>query len=99
MGLLYPDMARDGEFVGMFKLVIDLGADEAPFLASLKTFTSKFVNLALRRLRPQASSNVAALPIAYPRLKIAILKWAYLQEPKFGICPSPDGGRVQHLPC
>ena len=98
MGLLYPDMARDGEFVNMFKLVIDLGADKAPFLASLKEFTSKFVNPALRRLRPQAFSNVAALPMLYPRLKVAILKWTYSQEPKFGFCPSPDCGRIQHLP-
>lgn len=98
MVVLYPDMARDGEFVNMFKLVIDLGAGKAPFLASLKEFTSKFVNPTMRRLRPQAFSNVAALPIIYPRLKIAILKWTYLQEPKYGFCASPDCSRVQHLP-
>ena len=28
----YPDMGQDGEFVNVFKLVIDLGGDGAPFL-------------------------------------------------------------------
>ena len=97
MVVLYPDMAGDGDFVNMFKLVIDLGAGKAPFLASLKEFASKFVNPALRRLRPQAFSNVAALPTVYPRLKIAILKWAYLQEPKHGWCASPDCSKIKHL--
>ena len=31
-------------------------------------------------------------------MKIAVLKWAYSQEPKFGFCPVPDCGKINNLP-
>ena len=98
MMVTYPDMVQDAEFVNVFKLVIDLGADRAPFLASLQSFASKFVNPQVRRLRLNAFSSAAGLPLECPRLKIAVLKWAYSQEPKFGFCPVPDCGKINHLP-
>ena len=98
MMVTYPDMVQDAEFVNVFKLVIDLGADGAPFLASLQSFASKLVNPQVRRLRLNAFSSAAGLPLECPRLKIAVLKWAYSQEPKFGFCPVPDCGKINHLP-
>ena len=97
MALTYPDMVAGAEFVGTFKLVIDLGAGKAPFLASLQGFAARFVNPQVRKLRMQAFSAVAALPDKVPRLKIAILKWAYMQEPKFGFCPVPDVSKFKNL--
>ena len=96
--MTYPDMVQDAEFVNVFKLVIDLGADGAPFLASLQSFASKFVNPQVRRLWLNAFSSAAGLPLKCPRLKIAVLKWAYSQEPKFGFCPVPDCGKIKNLP-
>ena len=31
-------------------------------------------------------------------MKIAVLKWAYKQEPKLGFCPVPDCGKIKNLP-
>ena len=98
MMITYPDMVQDAQIVNAFKLVIDLGADGAPFLASLQSFASKFVNPQVRRLRLNAFSIADGLPLECPRLKIAVLKWAYSQEPKFGFCPVPDCGKINHLP-
>ena len=74
----------------VFRFVIDLGADDAPFLKSLQAFTSRFVNPEVRRLRLAAFAAVASLPLEMPRLKIACLKWSYQQPPSFGFCPNPD---------
>jgi hypothetical protein len=98
MMVTYPDMACDEEFVNVFKLVVDLGADGAPFLASLQSFASRFVNPQVRRLRLHAFSSAAGLPLECPRLKIAVLKWAYKQEPRFGFCPVPECGKINQLP-
>ncbi len=98
MMMEYPDMAQDEEFIQLFKLVIDLGADGAPFLAGLKAFTSKFVNPELRRARLVAFSGVAGLPANCPHLKVAVLKWTYKQAPKFGFCPVPDCNKLKSHP-
>ena len=98
MMVTYPELVQDAEFVNVFKLVIDLGADGAPFLASLQSFASKFVNPQVRRLRLNAFSSASDLPLECPRLKIAVLKWAYSQEPKFGFCPVPDCCKINQLP-
>lgn len=40
---------------------------------------------------------LADVPLQYPRLKVAFLKWSYRQTPKFGFCPLPDTGKVKML--
>lgn len=40
---------------------------------------------------------LADVPLEYPRLKVAFLKWSYRQMPKFGFCPLPDSGKVKML--
>ena len=81
MVLTYPDLATEEGLLGIFRLVVDLGAEGAPFLKSLQGFTSRFVNPELRRLRLQAFNSVSELALEWPHLKVAILKWAYKQEP------------------
>ena len=68
----YPGMASGAALVNVFKLVIDLGADGAPFLKFLQLVASRFVNPLARRLRLHAFSNVVGLPTQCPRLKIAV---------------------------
>ena len=98
MLLTYPGLAGEEDFVKVFNLVIDLGAEKAPFLGSLQAFTSRFVNPQLRRLRLHAFACVADLALEHPRLKVAILKWCYTQHPKRGFCPSPDCAKVKQHP-
>ncbi|MEE2610553.1 MAG: hypothetical protein VX992_07860, partial [Acidobacteriota bacterium] len=31
-------------------------------------------------------------------MKIAVLKWAYSQEARFGFCPVPDCGKINQIP-
>ena len=62
MMVTYPDMASGAEFVNVFKLVIDLGADGAPFLKSLQLVAPRFVNPLVCRLRLHAFSHAVGLP-------------------------------------
>ena len=80
--MIYPAMASGAEFVNVFKLVIDLGADGAPFPKSLQLVASRFVNPLVRRLRLHAFSNAVGLPMQCPRLKIAVMKWAHSHGPR-----------------
>ena len=59
MMVTYSELVQDAELVNVFKLVIDLGADGAPFLASLRSFASRFVNPQVRRLRLNAFSSAS----------------------------------------
>ena len=81
MMITYPNMVLDAEFMDVFKLVIDLGADGAPFLKSLQLVASRFVNPLVRRLRLHAFSSVVGLPMQCPRLQIAVLKRADSHDP------------------
>ena len=64
MMVTYPNMASGAEFVNVCKLLVDLGADGAPFLKSLQLVASRFVNPLVRRLRLHAFSNAVGLPNA-----------------------------------
>jgi hypothetical protein len=41
--------------------------------------------------------SVNALPNEFSWLKIACVKWAYVQDPKHGFCPHPDEKRIRNL--
>ena len=82
MTVIYPDMASGAEFVNVFKLVIDLGADGAPFFKSLQLVALRFVNPLVRRLQLHVFSNAVGLPMQCPRLKLAVLKWACSHDPR-----------------
>ena len=49
-------------------------------------------------MRLQAFSKAAGLPMECPRLKVAVLKWSYSQDPNYGFCPVPDCGKIRELP-
>ena len=83
----YAPMAEDADFMHLFKLVVDLGATQQPFLLDVLNFTARFVNPKLRRLRVAAFAASSRLPMAVPRLKIAVLKWAYRQPPTVRVLP------------
>ena len=44
VALTLPTMADEPEFLHMFRFVVDLGGDAAPFVPDLRDFTARFVN-------------------------------------------------------
>ena len=80
--VIYRDMLQNAEFVNVFKLVVGVGSDGAPPLASLQSFASKFVSSQVRRLLLNAFPSAAGLPPKCPRLKIAVLKLAHSHDPR-----------------
>ena len=47
------------------------------------------VNPRLRKLKFESYAVIAPLPIEFPRLKNALVKWAWKQTPDRGWCPLP----------
>ena len=79
-----PGFATDAAFVDLFRFVVDLGANKAPFLADLQAFHAKFVDPKTRRARLSAFTALNLLPIGMPHMKVAGLKWLYTCMPRDG---------------
>ena len=78
------------EFQELFSFVINLGADNGPFIPDLLDFGSRFVDQRIRQLRLHAFAEINKVSNHCPRTKIAALKRAYHKKPSHGLCPSPD---------
>ena len=91
---LYGSFVDHPDFHHAFRLVMDAGGSESPHMRDLHDFTSVHVNPKLRKLRFEAYGMVAPLPFQYPRLKNALLKWAWKQTPVRTWCPVPPS--IQH---
>ena len=74
-----PQFADDANFLDLYSFVIDLGAGRAPFLSDLKRFHEKFVDPMLRRVRLTAFQTVNTLPLDWPHLKVAAVKYMYIE--------------------
>ena len=74
---LYGHSVDHPDFFKAFQLVLDAGGAESPHMADLQDFTGVFVNPKMRKLRFETYSLVAPLPIIFPRLKNAIVKWTW----------------------
>lgn len=48
-------------------------------------------------MRFAAFAAVADLPLTSPFLKVALIKWCYVQSPKNGYCPVPEQGKLKKL--
>ena len=75
-------VACDPDFVHVFKLVIQCGADSLGIIEFFCDFLSKFVDPRKRRMRLAGFSVVTdVIPEAAPQVKIAALIHAYCQPP------------------
>jgi hypothetical protein len=84
-------VAYDPDFINVFKLVIQCGADEWGIIEFFCDFLVKFVDPARRRLRLTGFSVVTDnIPEAAPLVRIAALLHAYCQPPKNQFCEPPD---------
>ena len=80
----------EAEFQELFEFVINLGANEGPFVNDLIEFGQRFVNQKVRQLRLSAFTIINKMKDHFPKLKIAALKRAYRKNPSYGFCPSPE---------
>ena len=86
-------------FQDVFEFVMEMGANEAPFIRDLTDYLSVWVNSSKKRLPLAAFKEVNKIVNKFPRAKLAIIKRAYCLTPnKDGFCPPPEGlwGRVKH---
>ena len=102
---LYGADVDNGDFHHAFRLVMDAGGSESPHMADLLDFTQQNVNPKVRKLPFSAYSVVSGLPYSFPKLKNALVKWAWKQPVCRGWCPLPpqigfrleEGGRANML--
>ena len=92
-----PSIAYDPDFLHMFQLVIECGADKYPHIQFLVDFLSKFVDPGKRRLRLSAFSVVTELPADAPHMRVALLIAAYCTIPKSLFCDSPDRSKWKQI--
>ena len=91
---LYGSLVDHPNFQCAFRLVLDAGGCDSPHMKDMNDFTSVHVNPKVRKLRFETYAVVAPLPIKYPALKNALVKWAWKQKPTKGWCPVPPS--LQH---
>ena len=84
-------------FVDLFEYVMNMGANNAPFIPKLVDFTSIWVNSETRRLPLTAFREANKIANEYPLTKIAIIQRAYMMTPNsqcFVPVPEASWGRV-----
>ncbi len=72
--LTLPWLARDEHFVHLFTFTVDIGGDAAGCIQDARLCHERFVGPECRRLRLGVLAVLNALPLDYPRLKIACLR-------------------------
>jgi len=78
-------------FVEMFEYVINMGANNAPFIPALVDFTSVWVNSELTKLPLAAFKEANKLSNDFPRTKLAVIYRAYMMTPNSqGYVPVPE---------
>ena len=83
------DMVDDPDFIHMFDLVAQLGADRNSYLPDFLEFTSKCVSSKFRRLRMQTFAVLTKIK-AGPLAKIALAKRSLRSKPTGKMCPPPE---------
>ena len=74
-----PHFADDVNYLDLYSFVIDLGGGKAPFLDDLRRFHEKFVDPTVRRIRLAAFQAANSLPLEWPHLKVALVKFVYCE--------------------
>ena len=72
-----PEFATDDNFVDLFRICLDLGGKSDGVLPDARQFHERLADPKCRRLRLAIFGLLNALPIEFPYLKIAGLKYVY----------------------
>ena len=86
---LYGPAVDHPDFFSAFRLMLDLGGGNSPHAQDLKEFTACFVNAKVRKMRFEAYPVVTGVPLTYPKVKVAMMKWAWKQDTTRGWCQLP----------
>ena len=93
-----PEVADSAEFVGLLRFVVNVGADNAPFIADLKEFVG--IRGEDRHVRANLFVAVSKLPVTCPHLMIACIVTAYSAPAAFfndGYSRFIGSGDIAHL--
>jgi hypothetical protein len=75
-------LVDEAEFQAIFEFVVNLGAQDNPFIPDLIDFEYRFVDQKQRQLCLQAFAEANKINMHFPRVKIAVLKRAYRKKRK-----------------
>ena len=76
-------------FKDAFQVVLDAGGHTSPHMKDLQLWIELTVNPTIRKFRWESYGAVANYGIHFPRLKNAMLKWAWKQPPNNCMCQVP----------
>ena len=78
-------------FVDMFEYVVNMGANNAPFIPALVEFTSLWVNSEQKRLPLAAFKEANKISNEFPRTKLAVIQRSYTMTANSqGYVPVPE---------
>ena len=75
-----PEFVGHENFPDLFRFVLELGGNRAPFLAELREFHATWVDPSMRRLRLGVFAVFAGLPLEFAHLKVAGIKYCYSSD-------------------
>lgn len=82
---------KTDDFIELFEYVMNLGANNAPYIPRLVEFMSVWVNSEEKRLSLSAFKEPNKISNRFPRTKVAMIQRAYMKQPNNqGVCPAPE---------
>jgi hypothetical protein len=70
-----PAFADDQLFLELYRFIVDLGGDEAPFIQDLRSFHERVVDPNVRKIRLPVFGCMNLLALDMPHLKVAGVKF------------------------
>ena len=88
----YPLIGSQMWFVDLFKFVIGTGGQDGPFIPQILDYDRRWVDHSKRTLAQTTWNVLNQVGDKYPHVKVALVMRAYSEDPRSGICPSPESG-------
>ena len=95
-----PAFADDEHFLELYRFIVDLGGDGAPFIQDLRSFHERFVDPKVRKIRLSVFGCMNLLALDMPHLKVAGVKFVYSCDQKLlkhGFCEAVSIKHVRDL--
>ena len=85
------NFVKQDDFHEVFQFVMEMGANDSPFIPFLKDYWSVFINSSTKRLPLAGFRNVNKMPFDLPYTKLAVVVRAYaLDSNAQGLCQLPE---------
>jgi hypothetical protein len=95
-----PAFADDENFLELYRFIVDLGGNGAPFIQDLRSFHERFVDPKVRKIRLSVFGFMNLLKLDMPHLKVAGVKFVYSCDQKLlknGFCEAVGVKHVRDL--